>query len=208
LELDLEALTALGEAQWTDAFKSLVAALKPALDGGGAMLLRVGRHSGAESVTLDRHRWIRIMEGRGKAHWAPVATTIWLAADREDSRADLRPFGWLLIERADNLLVDDQLRHWCEQETNAATAASGADEVSPSTLARAGARSSATTGHTNASPAQAALAPLVFRRGDRMRNAEGEVGRVVSDVKIAESTMTIEIDGDLETVRVSAWKRA
>jgi CRISPR-associated protein Csm5 len=119
LEPDLEVLTALGEAQWTGAFKSLIAALKPALDGGGAMLLRVGRHSGAESVTLDRHRWIRIMEGRGKAHWAPAATTIWLAAEREDSGADLRPFGWLLLERADDLLSNDHLRRWCDAEVNA-----------------------------------------------------------------------------------------
>jgi CRISPR-associated protein Csm5 len=208
LEADIEVLAALGEAQWAGAFKSLIAALDTALDDGHAMLLRVGRHSGAESVTLDRHRWLRIMEGRGKAHWARDATTIWFAADREDSRAGLRPFGWLLLERADNLLVDDPLRHWCEQETNAPTAVPGGDEVSPTTLARAGARSSATAGHTSASPAQAALASLVFRRGDRVRNAEGEVGRVVSDVKIAENTMTIEIDGDLETVRVSAWKRA
>ena len=85
LEADLDVLAALGEAQWAGAFKSLIAALKPALDGGGAMLLRVGRHSGAESVTFDRHRWIRIMEGRGKAHWARDATTIWLA-DRPRGR--------------------------------------------------------------------------------------------------------------------------
>ena len=86
MEADLEVLTALGEAQWAGAFKSLIAALKPALDGGGAMLLRVGRHSGAESVTLDRHRWIRIMEGPGKAHWAPDATTIWLPPTARTAR--------------------------------------------------------------------------------------------------------------------------
>jgi hypothetical protein len=198
----------LGEAQRAAAFESLIAALGPALDDGRAMLLRVGRHSGAESVTLETHRWIRIMEGPSKAHWAGEATTIWLAADRADSRADLRPFGWLLLERADDLLADDQMHRWCEQETSTPTAAPGGKKVSPITLARAGARSSATAGGASASPAQAALAPLVFRRGDRVRNAEGEVGRVVSDVKIAESTMTIEIDGDLETVRVSEWKRA
>lgn len=119
LEADLEVLTALGEAQWGHRFQSLIAALKPALDDGGAMLLRVGRHSGAESVTLERHRCIRIMEGPGKAHWAREATTMWLAADRGDSRADLRPFGWLLLERADDLLTDDHLRRWCEAELNA-----------------------------------------------------------------------------------------
>jgi hypothetical protein len=112
-------LTALGEAQWAGAFKSLIAALKPALDGGGAMLLRVGRHSGAESVTLDRHRWIRITGSRGKAHWASEATTIWLATDHQDGGASLRPFGWLLLERADDLLTNDHLPRWCDAELNA-----------------------------------------------------------------------------------------
>jgi hypothetical protein len=59
------------------------------------------------------------MEGRGKAHWAPDATTIWLAGEREDTRADLRPFGWLLLERANDLLTDDHLRRWCDAELNA-----------------------------------------------------------------------------------------
>lgn len=119
LEADLEVLAALGEVQWIGAFQSLIAALKPALEEGHTMLLRVGRHSGAESVTFDRHRWIRIMEGRGQARWARYATTIWLAADRIDSSSDLRPFGWLLIERADNLLPNDPLNRWCDQEMHA-----------------------------------------------------------------------------------------
>jgi CRISPR-associated protein Csm5 len=208
LEADIEVLAALGEVQWAGAFKSLIAALDPTLDGGRAMLLRVGRHSGAESVTLDRHRWIRIMEGRGKAHWARDATTIWLAADREDSRADLRPFGWLLLERADALLDGDHLNRWCERERNTATAPPGAGEAPLTALARADGRSSAAAGSPSASRAQAATGSLVFRRGDRVRNTEGEIGILMSDVKIGESTMTIEIDGDLETVRVTEWKTA
>jgi CRISPR-associated protein Csm5 len=208
LEADLEVLAALGEAQWTGAFQSLTAALKPALDDGGAMLLRVGRHSGAENVTLDRHRWIRIMEGRGQAHWARDATTIWLAAENEKSPADLRPFGWLLLERADNLLDIGHLHRWCEQKTDAPTAPPGGREILPTALTRAAARSSATAGRASASRAQAAPGSLVFRRGDRVRNPEGEIGIVMSDVKIGEITMTIEIDGDLETVRVTEWKTA
>jgi CRISPR-associated protein Csm5 len=119
LGADLEVLTALGEARWAGAFKSLIAALEPTLDDGRAVLLRVGRHSGAESVTLDRHRWIRIMEGRGKAHWARDATTIWLATEHQDGSASLRPFGWLLLERADDLPTNDYLPRWCDAELNA-----------------------------------------------------------------------------------------
>jgi CRISPR-associated protein Csm5 len=125
LEDDLVVLAAFGEAQWAHSFQSLIAALKPALDNGRAMLLRVGRHSGAESVTLDRHRWIRIMEGRGKAHWARDPTTIWLATGRGDSRADLRPFGWLLLERADRLSASDALSRWCDAELNASRSQAG-----------------------------------------------------------------------------------
>jgi CRISPR-associated protein Csm5 len=207
LEADLEVLAALVEAQWTRRFQSLIAALKPALDDGRAMLLRVGRHSGAESVTLDRHRWIRIIgKRRTEPHWAPEATTIWLAGDREDSRAVLRPFGWLLLEHGDKLATNDHLRRWCEDETNAPSAPPGGGEGPPTALARAGAQSVAATGRPSANRAQAAPGPLLFRRGDRVRNAEGEIGRVMSDVKIGENMMTIEIDGDLETVRVTEWK--
>ena len=209
LEADLEVLAALGEVQWTGALQSLITALEPALDDGRTMLLRVGRHSGAESVTLEHHRWIRIIGKRGSdPHWAHDATTIWLAADREDSRADLRPFGWLLLERADDLQVNDDLRRWCERETNAPSAPPGGGEVPPTALARAGAQSAATRGGPSATRAQAALGSLLFRRGDRVRNAESEIGIVMSDVKIGENTMTIEIDGDLETVRVTEWKTA
>jgi CRISPR-associated protein Csm5 len=206
LEADLAVLNALGETRWAGDFKALIAALKPALDEGRAMLLRVGRHSGAESVTLEGHRWIRIMEGPGKAHWARDATTIWLAADREDARTGLRLFGWLLAERADKLLDNGHLHRWCEQETNASTAPPGGGEALPTALARAGGRSSA--GRASASRAQAAPGSLVFRRGDRVRNTEGEIAIVMSDVKIGESTMTIKIDGDLETVGVTEWKTA
>jgi hypothetical protein len=194
----------LGEAQWAGAFQSLIAALTPALDSRDAMLLRVGRHSGAESVTLERHRWIRIMEGPGKAHWARDATTIWLAADREDSRADLRPFGWLLVERADRPLTGDHLKRWCDAE-----AALSQGDKRPSSLPPDPDRPRTASSAGRAGPQPAAppgMSSLQFRRGDRVRNADGEVGIIISDVKIGENTMTIEIDGDLETVRVTEWK--
>ena len=130
-------MVVLGETWWAGALKSLVAALAPALDDGRTMLMRVGRHSGAESVTLNRHRWVRIMEGRGKAHWAPDATTIWLAAEREDSRANIRPFGWLLVERSDDLQTNDHLRRWCDAELNASRSQS-APSGSPTHVSSAG----------------------------------------------------------------------
>ena len=95
----------------------MLAALRPAFERGDAFLLRVGRHSGAESVTLDGVRDIRIMQGRGMpARFADEATTVWLAAERENiTRGDLLPFGWLLVERADAPEIP-ALREWCDRQ--------------------------------------------------------------------------------------------
>jgi len=63
-------------------------------------LLRVGRHSGAESVTIDGHRSIRVMQGKDKpAINLDHATTFWLAAEESKpaDRGHLRPFGWVTV---------------------------------------------------------------------------------------------------------------
>jgi CRISPR-associated protein Csm5 len=62
--------------------------------------LRIGRHSGAESVTIAGHRNIRIMQGRGTSdvYSHTGATTVWLVAQsREYDRELLRPFGWAML---------------------------------------------------------------------------------------------------------------
>jgi CRISPR-associated protein Csm5 len=142
LNADLKVLDALAGPRWVSDFNRLIAALTPALNDGRAMLLRVGRHSGAESVTLDHHRWIRIRSGRrGEDYWARDATTIWLAAEREDSTTDLRPFGWLLIERADDP-AEEHLGRWCETETRAiASSVTPPPSAAPRSVAAAEAQS-------------------------------------------------------------------
>jgi CRISPR-associated protein Csm5 len=66
---------------------------------GHTMLLRVGRHSGAEGVTIDGARNIKIMKGKGNStDYLDHATTIWLAGDVAKSNKGLLPFGWVLIE--------------------------------------------------------------------------------------------------------------
>jgi len=68
-----------------------------------AFLLRVGRHSGAEAVTLNGVRNIKIMQGRGKQPtWEKQAKTAWLAANSQDEQKRLRPFGWLLVEMVED----------------------------------------------------------------------------------------------------------
>lgn len=80
--------------------------IKRKLDGGKAFLLRVGRHSGAESVTVNGVRNIKILEGKGadgrqKSSYQPEAKTVWLAADSHDTRSGMLPFGWVLVELDD-----------------------------------------------------------------------------------------------------------
>ena len=63
-------------------------------------LIRCGRHSGAESVTVDGHRSIRIMGKKGdRPKYSDKATTFWLTSDvkKADNNKSLKPFGWASI---------------------------------------------------------------------------------------------------------------
>lgn len=72
-------------------------------DSNRAFLLRVGRHSGAESVTLDGVRNIRIMTPQDQPdREEEEATTWWLASDRIDASSGLLPFGWILVEMVED----------------------------------------------------------------------------------------------------------
>jgi CRISPR-associated protein Csm5 len=64
-------------------------------------VLRIGRHSGAESITVNGHRNIRIMLGGGKKPvFRDKATTFWLASETDKNKTGrgLRPFGWVVLE--------------------------------------------------------------------------------------------------------------
>lgn len=104
----------LAAPEWLASVQTLLAALKPEFDCGRLMLLRVGRHSGAESVTLDGVRSIRIMKGREQQpDWSPEgAKTVWLAAEHEGERSGMLPFGWLILEPATTTPVVE-LERWC-----------------------------------------------------------------------------------------------
>lgn len=84
-------------------------------------LLRLGRHSGAESVTIEGHRHIRIMQGKGQpAMFLDQATTLWLAANqaKPTQKETLLPFGWAVVEElAPGLekLYDETEAFWREQ---------------------------------------------------------------------------------------------
>lgn len=62
-------------------------------------LLRVGRHSGAESVTINAPRSIKILRGKGSPpDYKPEATTLWLASDDKDAQEKMQPFGWVFVQ--------------------------------------------------------------------------------------------------------------
>lgn len=89
------------DVSWGRSALQLYAQIKDKIQRGEAFLLRVGRHSGAESVTVSgaRNGNIRIMKGKGQQpDFADTAKTLWLAADTKDQQTGLLPFGWLLVE--------------------------------------------------------------------------------------------------------------
>jgi CRISPR-associated protein Csm5 len=114
-ELVLLASRTLSTPNWTESVKRLLRNLEPAFAAGEAVVLRLGRHSGAESVTLDGVRTIRIMKGRGQpAEFGRESTTVWLAATTVDSRSDMLPFGWVVVHAADKNL--EALHQWCDEQ--------------------------------------------------------------------------------------------
>ncbi len=95
-------LALLGARKWIDRDweQAITAVLNlDHLTQGHAFLLRVGRHSGAESVTVNGARRISTWRGRRQpSKEATEATTIWLAAKERNQETGLLPFGWLLVE--------------------------------------------------------------------------------------------------------------
>ena len=84
---------------WDNTLQTLLQGQSARFQRGELFLLRVGRHSGAESVTLNGVRHIKIMKGRDeKPEYLDAPKTWWLAAEDKDQMRNLLPFGWLLIE--------------------------------------------------------------------------------------------------------------
>jgi CRISPR-associated protein Csm5 len=100
---------------WLEQLKDLMDNdLSKRLVTGDIFLLRVGRHSGAEALTLNGVRNIRIMQGKGQpAGWANKPKTWWLAADESTSKNEMLPFGWVLVE-VNPEESDIQLQKWLE----------------------------------------------------------------------------------------------
>lgn len=74
-------------------------------------LLRLGRHSGAELVTVEGHRDIFIMGKKGeRKQYLNRATTIWLSSEsrNQGSKNSLQPFGWVQLGE----VINDQSKEF------------------------------------------------------------------------------------------------
>jgi CRISPR-associated protein Csm5 len=106
LEEELQKMQARGfvDKDWAKAMQALLQASAEHQARGEAFLLRVGRHSGAESVTLNGVRSIKILRGkdpetgRMRTDQEANALTWWLAARDKDQTQELMPFGWIIVE--------------------------------------------------------------------------------------------------------------
>jgi CRISPR-associated protein Csm5 len=92
---------AYGDDNWLKQLAELLAMAKERIKTGKVFLLRIGRHSGAEAVTVSgaRNGNIKIMKGKGQQpEYADAPKTLWLAANDSKQRTGLLPFGWSLVE--------------------------------------------------------------------------------------------------------------
>jgi CRISPR-associated protein Csm5 len=117
---EFNAIKELGylKSDWLNQMEQLLDnGLSMRLNNGDAFLLRVGRHSGGEALTLNGLRSIMI-KGKGKEKtWEKQPKTWWLAADDISNKQGLLPFGWVLVE-IDPKEPDTQLQQWLENDNN------------------------------------------------------------------------------------------
>lgn len=133
LEREVCELSARGflATDWMTTVQQILTAKRDDLDAGRAFLLRVGRHSGAESVTLEGVRSICINMGKdprtGRTRYErfPETKTVWLAAGDIGQKTDMLPFGWLLVE---GFPADQPAQPWSGAAQAAVAAQTGADK--------------------------------------------------------------------------------
>lgn len=101
--------------EWRQKMEELLGgALLKRLNDGDAFLLRLGRHSGAEALTLNGVRNIKIIKGGGeKPTWEKQPKTWWFAASDIANKQGLLPFGWVLVE-IDPQTPNTQLQQYME----------------------------------------------------------------------------------------------
>jgi len=62
-----------------------------------AILIKIGKHSGAEAMTLDGIRKILIKKSGNRKEYKESSTTIWLASENKNNISNAMPFGWAIL---------------------------------------------------------------------------------------------------------------
>jgi len=86
-------------ANWVANIQNLMnGELQNRINEGKAFLLKIGKHGGADTKTLDGIRSIYIPQLRKNL---PEPTTYWLSSDSKKSQMNMLPYGWILVEASD-----------------------------------------------------------------------------------------------------------
>lgn len=102
-ELDHELFRTLLDSRWRTLIKKLLASeLGELMTARQGFLLRVGRHSGAESVTLDVVRSIKIKTPKGQPDERASTTEKRFASQKRTATDSLLPFGWVWVSSCDD----------------------------------------------------------------------------------------------------------
>lgn len=83
-------------------WQSIMAQIKSAIkENDNLFLIRVGKHSSAEGITINNHRKIKIKVSKTQTDFQKEANTLWASAVNEKASSNLIPFGFLLVEVSD-----------------------------------------------------------------------------------------------------------
>lgn len=103
-ELSHSHLSPMLDSTWRKLLNEMLGGeLKELCEKRQGFLLRVGRHSGAESVTLNGVRDIKILGKRGdQPSYRPETTEKRFASKTKKAADGLLPFGWVWVESCDD----------------------------------------------------------------------------------------------------------
>lgn len=108
-----------GSKYWIRTLQSLILRMKNSFEQGEAALIRIGRNSGAEAMTISDWAKIKIQHHKTKTVEVGRETTSHFVAYEEEREGKLAvlPFGWCVLE-LDPVLDQPALKKWCTEVRN------------------------------------------------------------------------------------------
>jgi CRISPR-associated protein Csm5 len=166
----------------------------PTPNPGEAGLLRLGRHSGAECLTIEGIRQIKIMKkdavtGELDSFLLDHATTLWLAGEtsRPTDRKALLPFGWVALRTGGEELVRECAEK--EKEWKAKQPAPSFRQAIPAgAVSRTPSRQGAEETKPAPKPREYGPKDLLLVELERMKTADpGKIGSIIQRIPKLES---------------------